>query len=552
MTDVFDDLGKFDYVKELQYLYDIGAITKPLPDADGKIRFSPDAQLTRDEFTGMATEIGCKKCIKPNTSADLMLTYRDTLPFFDVTHTNDYSYCIADAATNQVVRGFDPGYVCTTGTSKPGAAPFCTTDFITLEQAIAILLRNSSVFTIADNQRLLDEIRAGILPEKLTYNGEKITDVNPTNPDGSPYTYFGYFRKALDFSYTEYDLYGNEQIYQFLKPNAHDRLAPGSYVTKKDFVRMAYMLAKNNACDGMAQTNQSLYNIAANIQIYDKICQSGAVNCRLSDARDPEDTYDFFAHIEKVCELGVQSVFWSFYNTTTKETFSKTGNYLENYKFPSEGVWNITMTAQDKCGNTSQSFSTITTKNIKKKNIQLQIQANPISGITPLPVNFEAITDCRNCTYEWDFGDGNTANNKQTTHTYTRPKNYTVQVQAKNKDTSAKSSMTIKVDHVLNRIGADLRVCDKSGNASSGCQIVTSYHDREDTYDFFADVTNVSSAGLRRVDWQFYHTTTGASFQKSGQYLDNITFPERGKWIVQMNVWDMEGNMARGETSLIL
>jgi len=118
VTDVFSDLDRFDYVKELQYLYDIGAITKPLPDADGKIRFSPDANLTRDEFTGMATEIGCKKCIKPNTSASLMLAYKDNLPFFDVTHTNDYSYCIADAETNHVVRGYDVGYVCANGTSK--------------------------------------------------------------------------------------------------------------------------------------------------------------------------------------------------------------------------------------------------------------------------------------------------------------------------------------------------------------------------------------------------------------------------------------------------
>jgi len=211
------------------------------------------------------------------------------------------------------------------------------------------------------------------------------------------------------------------------------------------------------------------------------------------------------------------------------------------------------MTVEDKCGNTSQSYNTLNTKpNNNNKNIQLQIQANPISGITPLPVNFEAVTDCRNCTYEWDFGDGNKANNKQTTHTYTRPKTYQVHVTAKNKDTSAKSGMTIKVDHVLRRIGADLRVCDKSGNAKTPCQVVTSYHDSEDTYDFFADVTNVSSAGLRSVDWQFYHTGTGVSFQKSGQYLDNITFPEKGRWIVQMNVWDMEGNMARGETSLTL
>jgi len=159
------------------------------------------------------------------------------------------------------------------------------------------------VFTIADNQRLLSQIEAGILPEKLVYNGKEVVDVHPTNPDGSPYTYFGYFQKALDFSYSEYDMYGNEIPYQFLKPSAYDRLNPRSYVTKKEFVLMAYMLAKNNACDGLAQSNHSQYDIAANIHIYDKSCQPGAVNCRLSDTRDPDNTYDFSAHIEKVCEL---------------------------------------------------------------------------------------------------------------------------------------------------------------------------------------------------------------------------------------------------------
>jgi len=50
--------------------------------------------------------------------------------------------------------------VCQDGTTKASEIPFCTNNNITLEEAVAFLLRNSSIFTIQDNQNILSQIQA--------------------------------------------------------------------------------------------------------------------------------------------------------------------------------------------------------------------------------------------------------------------------------------------------------------------------------------------------------------------------------------------------------
>ena len=73
----------FPYYKELQSLYDRGII---FPDKDGN--FSPNSQLTRDEFVWIISEVSCKKCIKPDTDFSFVQKYSNKDFFFDISKDN--------------------------------------------------------------------------------------------------------------------------------------------------------------------------------------------------------------------------------------------------------------------------------------------------------------------------------------------------------------------------------------------------------------------------------------------------------------------------------
>lgn len=139
MEEVFSDIDtSYIYYNELQELYDRGMI---LPSQDGK--FHPNEYLNRDEFVGISMEVICEKCIAPNTDIDFIQKFQNTEKYFDVPNTNPYFYCIAEADERNFVRGYDLGQSCQNGTSQIGKRPFCPLNRINLEEAVAVLLRNS-------------------------------------------------------------------------------------------------------------------------------------------------------------------------------------------------------------------------------------------------------------------------------------------------------------------------------------------------------------------------------------------------------------------------
>jgi len=156
-------------------------------------------------------EVACERCIQPHTEAKFIEDYWGKDIYFDIQEENNYFYCIADADKRNFVKGYDAGFICENGLGKDGERPFCPQNTITLEESIAVLLRNSGVFTIEDNQEVMQNILAGNITESLS------NDVSPTNSDGSPYTFYGYLRRALDFELTEFDTDGNEKTYKMLE-----------------------------------------------------------------------------------------------------------------------------------------------------------------------------------------------------------------------------------------------------------------------------------------------------------------------------------------------
>jgi len=232
-------IAYYSYIKlytELQTFYERGMIS---PDSEWK--FSPYSLLERDEFVWISIEAACERCIQPHTEFQFIEKYWEQDIYFDVTPDNKHFYCIAEADDKDFVKWYDPWFICENWVSRNSERPFCPQNTITLEESVAVLLRNSGVFTIEDNQAVMQDILAGRITEKLS------DDVSPTNSDGSPYTFYGYLQKALEFELVEFDTDGNEKVYKMLEV-VDGKIRPKKWITKEEFLLLSYIVFKSNSC----------------------------------------------------------------------------------------------------------------------------------------------------------------------------------------------------------------------------------------------------------------------------------------------------------------
>lgn len=346
VENVFSDIStEYWYYNELQTLYDRGMV---FPDEDGD--FNPLRLLNRDEFVWISMEVICKKCISPNTDYNFIEAFAWTQPFFDVFETNKYFYCIAEAEDKNYVKWYDPGVVCEDWTTKENEVPFCVNNKITKEESIAVILRNSWIFTEEDNNLVIADIYAGVSFPDLS------EDVSATHLDWSPNSFYWYLRKALEYEYIEYDAEWNEKVYKLLEV-VDWKIYPKKSVTKEEFLKTAYIALKSNSCIDRQEDQ-----IALEMKVYDKTCDVTVASCELSDLIDPENTYDFDAEVETTCEAWLtdpDSYIWRYYNTYTGEQVNRYGKYIDDYTFLTPWVWLIYLRVIDNCGNTWEVHNTI-------------------------------------------------------------------------------------------------------------------------------------------------------------------------------------------------
>ena len=347
VQDVFVDIDEnYTYLQELQQLYDRGMIV-----VNDSRRFNPNSLLDRDEFVGITMEVICEKCIQPQTEISLIERYSNMQSYFDVARTNPYFYCIEEANDKDYVRWYGIGVACENWTSRNDERPFCPDNRILLEEAIAVLLRNSWIFTITDNESVLNDIRNWIITANIS------PDVSPTDNNWNEYTFYGYLRRALNFQITEFDVSGNQQTLHLLQADSNGNINPKKFITREEFLQMAYIIFKSNNC---VDTTDSSFAIS--IDIWDKECTPTSTNCTRSNLDDPTDTYDFSPQTEWFCEDGIDNpngYFWRFYNTTNWQEFFHYWLYQDNITLPSDWVWRVFLRITDRCGNTSQAYSTI-------------------------------------------------------------------------------------------------------------------------------------------------------------------------------------------------
>jgi PKD repeat protein len=88
--------------------------------------------------------------------------------------------------------------------------------------------------------------------------------------------------------------------------------------------------------------------------------------------------------------------------------------------FPVEGVYNVRLTVTDNQGNASTATKLIT---VSSDNPVASFTTDVDLGLAPLTVNFDGSSSTDGnapiVSYDWDFGDGNTASGITTNHTYT-------------------------------------------------------------------------------------------------------------------------------------
>ncbi len=410
VENIFSDIGPaYEYRDQLQLLYDRGMI---VPDSSGK--FSPDSYLNRDEFVGISMEVICERCIQPHTETSFIEEYRAKDVYFDIDTTNPYFYCVAEADARNYVRGYDIGESCQNGVSQFWERPFCPLNQIKLEEAIAVLLRNSGIFTIEDNRQVVEKIQVWNISENIS------NDVSPADEFWVPYTFYGYLEKALNFEITEYDINGNETILKLLEVDDSGNINPKKPITKEEFLRMAYIVLKSNSCVSVVDNN-----LAVSIDIWDKSCQEWEVNCEVSSLDDPEDIYDFSPDVEWFCEGGIDDpsgYTWRFYNTTNGDSFFHYGTFLDNILLPSEWEWRVYLTVRDTCGNTWRVYSTIIVERVLEPQIALNVDilAQPIIWNKDLLVKFEWVVygGIAPYQYSWDFSDTSTGIGKYIDHLF--------------------------------------------------------------------------------------------------------------------------------------
>lgn len=408
VENIFSDISKdYKYYDELQELYNKQAIHP-----DNYWKFNPYSLLNRDEFVGITMEVSCKKCTKPSASIDIINEYDNVYPFYDVTSSNSYSYCIALANDKKYIDSYTKWYKCEDLTYNQDKTPFCPNNYISLEEAISTILRNSNIFSVEDNNKVIEEITNWDITENLS------SDVSAKNTDWTANVYYWYIKKALEYSIEEYDNLWVKKVHKLLELKDW-KIYPKKLITKEEFINMAYIWLKTNSCNDVF-TN----NLALKIEIIDSTCNSYNSNCSLAKISPDTFKYDFKWLASWICETWIDEnnwYIWRLYNKTTWEEVIKYWYYLNDYTFTKEWIRQIYLVVIDKCSNAWEVYNTLyLSSEIELNSLDVSIDVNNISWSRPLPISFSSLVWGGNWeyTYVWNFWNNEKTNWKNVEYIY--------------------------------------------------------------------------------------------------------------------------------------
>lgn len=563
VENVFSDIdADYIYRDELQTLYDRGTIV-----ANETGRFGPQDFLNRDEFVGISLEVVCERCIQPHTEYTFIDQYFNEEVYFDINNSNPYFYCVAEADKQNYVRWYDIWQQCEDGTSQFWERPFCPLNRINLEEAVAVLLRNSWVFTIEDNQKVIWDIFAGNISSLLG------NDVEPLDDLWNPYTFYWYLQKALDYEITEFDEQGNQKTLKLLELDSNGNINPEKQITKQEFLRMSYIALKSNSCSEIEWED-----LALKMLIWEKTCEPRESDCVLSDLEDPDDTYDFEPEVEGFCEGGVDDptwYIWRFQNLATGEQFIEYGPYIDDYTLTSPGEWRVYLRVIDICGNSSEVYSTIFVWDepvdqyidvdidvfkdecrIWEECLEIEFYSEDDDNDNIFDFDGDVSTSCQiwAIQYDWTF----THIPSERVFRYRQEYiddillwsawewNILLEVIDGCWQTWSEQLTYIVLQEDQDYIDVDIDVYDDDCDISVWCREIEfeeQEDDNDDTFDFDDDVvTTCSIAGLT-YSWNFSHENGRDTFNFDDDYIDDFNFLTPGVWTIILEVTDWCGQI---------
>jgi len=539
-----------------------------IPDVSG--RFNPNAFLNRDEFVGIAMEVICTRCISPNTDYSYIEAYFGQDIYFDIDDSNRYFYCVAEADNNNSVRWYDLWESCQDWTNQIWERPFCPLNRINLEEAVAVLLRNSWIFTIEDNARVVEGIYDWSIRQTLW------NDVNPTDNLWNPYTFYGYLEKALSYNISEYDIEGNLKTFSLLETDELWNVNPGKQITKEEFLKMSYIALRSNNCSEVSNDG-----LALEMNVWEKTCSEGDENCTRSNLQDPDDTYDFEAEVWWVCESGIDpetGYIWRYQNLDTWEQNIVYGEYQDNYILENDGEWRIYLRVIDRCWNTSEVYSTIFVwssvepdvwEDPVEQYIDVDIdiyddicswsndtcseidfdEENPDNNIFDFDADVLSSYPSDELVYDWTFTYVDTGESEGFNTEYVdnfffdTPWEWLIYLEVTDPEgNTGREQMTYIVEEITEQyIDVDIDVFDDDCTFSERESCNPIDFDEEDPdddrFDFDGDVLTSCSIDGISYDWTFTNTTTWDTFNYSGEFIDDILFWRVWVATLEVNRW---------------
>ena len=392
----------------------------------------------------------------------------DKNPFFDVWLNNKYFYCIADAKSDNFVLWYKPWDRCIDWTRKELKVPFCINNNITLEEALAVIMRMWWIMTTKQADIMTSGIKNGQNYPNLA------NDMKPKNIDWSVNSFYPYFKKALEYEVIDYDVNWNKKIYKLVEKKGQN-LRPHNLITKQDFLKMAFIALKANSCIDDTENTRAI-----EIKVYDKSCNKIKEEkwlCKDSDLKDPENTFDFWLETEWICELWIDDekwYVWRFYNLDTWSQIIKYWRYIDNYNFLIAWKYRVYLSVTDKCWDSWEVYVTLNIPgdNGIQNNLSVIIDAKPIIWNASLLVDFRWIVNGWISPFEylWDFADSSIWKIKDPKHIFINEGIYDVKliIIDKNKK-SAESTVSIKVLPIECSIDSDW---DWVNDCDDKCELV--------------------------------------------------------------------------------
>lgn len=210
---------------------------------------------------------------------------------------------------------------------------------------------------------------------------------------------------------------------------------------------------------------------------------------------------------------------WDFNNDNKTDD----ANATTSYKFTTAGTYNVTLTITDSSNLSSKTQIVV---KVEAPGLKTDVTADPISGVVPLKVNFDASGSSyptgKIVSYEWDFGDGTEPriDAAKVSHQFTAIGTFTVRVTAiTNDNKKAPAEIMINVRSV------PVKACFEPTAENGKAPLEINFN------------PSCSTGTIVKYSWNF------GGLGKSAGYKPSFTFNDAGTYEISLEVTDNQNNV---------